>query len=660
MIQKLRWLVPAVCLSVSALAQTDNPVIFTIGDESVTKQEFSDVYTKNNINGQADFSRKSIEDYLDLYINFRLKVKEAYALRIDTMKSLNDELDGYRNQLAQTYLVDKDAENQLVMEAYNRMKKEIHVEHIMVKCDANASPADTLAAYNKALDLRKQLLAGKDFNDLAKQVSDDPSAKDNGGDLGYITALQTVYPFETAAYNTVVGQISQPVRSRFGYHIIKVLDVRDARGQVEVEHIFVKTTKEMNAAQMGKAKQKIDSLYNLVKGGSNFEDVARANSEDPSSASNGGLLPEFGAGQMVASFEDAAFSLKNPGDISSPIQSPYGWHIIKLIDKKPLGSFDSLQDQIRRQVEHEARFDMAKQAYFNDVKKWYAFTENASGKKAVYNLLDTSFMKGNWNVKSTPDLTGIVFTLTDKQYKPETKNFTEADFVNFIQNNQKRVVNLKDKQLMFDELYKQFTNNSLLDFEQARLENQYPAFKSLMTEYRNGVLLFELTDEKVWSRAVKDTTGLLAFYNAHKENYLDSGKANITEYDCKNKDVMRQVEDLRGKGWTDDKIKAKLDKKDTTMLGVQTVLMSKADFPMRMPIQKWKKGAQDTSTQDSNREMLSIVNDIESASPRPLDEVRGYVVADYQDYLEKQWIADLRQKYPVTVNQPVVDSLIKN
>src|ERR1700733_7869094 len=236
MIQKLRWLVPAVCLSVSALAQSDNPVIFTIGDESVTKQEFSDVYTKNNINGQADFSRKSIEDYLDLYINFRLKVKEAYALHLDTMKSLNDELDGYRNQLAQTYLVDKDAENQLVTEAYNRMKKEIHVEHIMVKCDQNAPPADTLEAYKKAMDIRKQLVAGKDFNDLAKQVSDDPSSKDNGGDLGYITALQTVYPFETTAYNTVVGQVSQPVRTRFGYHIIKVLDVRDARGQVQVEH----------------------------------------------------------------------------------------------------------------------------------------------------------------------------------------------------------------------------------------------------------------------------------------------------------------------------------------------------------------------------------------------------------------------------------------
>lgn len=658
MIQKLRWLVPAVCLSFSALAQSDNPVIFTIGDESVTKQEFSDVYTKNNINGQADFSRKSIQDYLDLYINFRLKVKEAYALHLDTMKSLNDELDGYRNQLAQTYLVDKDAENQLVTEAYNRMKKEIHVEHIMVKCDQNGSPADTLEAYNKAMDIRKQLVAGKDFNELAKQVSDDPSSKDNGGDLGYITALQTVYPFETVAFNTVVGQVSQPVRTRFGYHVIKVLDVRDARGQVQVEHIFVKTTKQMTAEEQGKAKRKIDSLNTLLKSGANFEDVARGNSEDPSSAPNGGLLPAFGAGQMVASFEQAAFALNNPGDVSSPVQSPYGWHIIKLIERKPLAPLDSMQDQIRRQVEHEARFDIAKQAYYNDVKKWYSFTENPAGKKVVYGLLDSNFVKGDWSIKGTPDLTKTIFSLTDQQYKPETKNFTEADFVNYIQNNQKRVVNLKDKQLMFDDLYKQFTNNSLITFAQDRLENQYPAFKSLMAEYRNGVLLFELTDEKVWSRAVKDTAGLLSFYKVHKENYLDSGRANITEYDCKNKDVMTQALDLRAKGWTDDKIKAKFDKKDSTILDVQTVLISKTDFALRMPIEKWGKGMADT-TQDDNRVQVTIVNGIEPPAPRRLDEVRGYVVADYQDFLEKQWIADLRQKYPVTVIQPAVESLIK-
>src|SRR5215831_8395482 len=375
-----------------SFAQTSNSdVLFNIGNESVTKDEFVKVYQKTSVNGDADFSEKSLRDYLDLYINFRLKVKEARDMKLDTTSAVLNEFKTYRGKLTPTYMYDED----VIKEAYNRLQKEIHVEQVLVKVDPNASAADTLKAYKRIMNWRNMLLKGKtDFEQLATDSSGDPSAKQNHGDLGYITAMQLIYPFETAAYNTPVGKISMPVRTRFGYHLIKVLDVRPSRGNVDVDHLFIKMATNATQDDQQKAKNKIDSLYQALKSGANWDDLVKRYSDDKTTSANGGKLPTFGTGMMVGSFEDAAFALQNPGDISQPVRSPYGWHIIKLVDKKPMAAYDSVKDELKRRIENGPWSDHAHEAFVQNLKTEYGFKEFPAAKKNMEAKMDSSLLKG--------------------------------------------------------------------------------------------------------------------------------------------------------------------------------------------------------------------------------------------------------------------------
>ncbi|MDB5262459.1 MAG: peptidylprolyl isomerase, partial [Adhaeribacter sp.] len=315
-----------------------DPVLETIGGKPVYTAEFEYVYHKNNGNAENANTRASIQEYLDLYTNFKLKVMDAESRGLDTTTAFRQELEGYKQQLAQPYLTEKSVTEKLIREAYDRMQKEVNASHILINVAPDAEPKDTLAAYNKVLELRKRLVAGEDFAQLAHAFSEDPSAKENYGKLGYFTALQMVYPFEDAAYKTLPGQLSQPIRTRFGYHIIKVNDVRSAQGEIKVSHIMVRATPGLPKADSVAAKKKIDEIYTRVARKQNWDQLVAQFSEDVSSAENGGELPWFGTGRMIGNFEEAAFKLAKPGDITRPVQTPYGWHIIKLIERRSLPS----------------------------------------------------------------------------------------------------------------------------------------------------------------------------------------------------------------------------------------------------------------------------------------------------------------------------------
>ena len=303
---------------------TDTPVLFTFGENgSVTKAQFVQVYDKHNATDDNRYSKKSVDEYLELYINFKLKVTEAERLGYDTLPKLKSELKNYREQLAQSYLFDKDITERLMQEAYKRMKKEVKTAHILILADEDASPADSLKAHNKIMDIRREIVAGKDFNEAAKQYSQDPSVKDNNGDLGYITAFQTVYPFESAVYNTPVNSVSQPVRTRFGYHLVKVYDQRSARGKVKVAHILAKTPKNADAATLKKAEEKIKGIHARLLKGEKFEAIALKESEDATTNKQGGELDWFGSGQLYPEFEEAAFKLKKKGDLSKPVKNAH-------------------------------------------------------------------------------------------------------------------------------------------------------------------------------------------------------------------------------------------------------------------------------------------------------------------------------------------------
>lgn len=624
-----------------------DPVIMTVAGEDIPKSEFVRVFKKNNTK-ETNFDKKAVDEYVQLYINYKLKVKEALELGMDTVKAFIDELAGYRKQLAQPYLVDKEVSDKLLHEAYDRMKTDLRASHILVKCDADALPKDTLEAYNKIMKIRAELLKGGDFATLAKKYSEDPSAKDNGGDLGYFSALQMVYPFESMAYNTRVGEISMPVRTRYGYHLIKVTDSRPAQGEVRVSHIMVKVAANASPEDTMKAFRKINEIYDKLKTGGNFEELAKQYSDDQSSSKNGGLLPMFGTGRMVPEFEKAAFALKNVNDYSAPVRTSYGWHILKLIEKKPLGSFEDLQADLKQRVAKDSRSELSKTSMIERIKKKYGFSENPKMKDEFAKVVDSTLTEGKWTTDKAAGLKGIMFTLGNKKY-------SQADFATYLADHQSKRSSGNSPVSLMNHHYGEWLNESCLAYEESKLDSLYPDFRNLMKEYRDGILLFELTDKKVWSKAVKDTTGLKEFYEKDKNNYMWGERVDATIYTCANAEIAKEVRKLMKKIDDNDTLMARVNKSSQLNLQVKSGKFAKGDNEIIDSI-SWKTGI----TPDFPRDKQVVFVDIRQVippQPKTLEEAKGLVTADYQAALEKEWIASLRAKYTVTVNQDVVDSV---
>jgi len=632
----------------SACAAANAQPILTIAGEDISKAEFERVYKKNNTK-ETSYDRKAVTDYLNLYINYKLKVREALEIGMDTAKAFTDELSGYRKQLAQPYLTDKDVSDNLLKEAYNRMKTDVRASHILVKLAPDALPKDTIEAYNKIVKIREEILKGGDFGALAKAKSDDPSAKENSGDLGYFTALQMVYPFESAAFNTKVGEISQPVRTRFGYHIIKVTDSRPAQGEVKCAHIMAKFQAGGKPEDSLKAIAKINEIAGKLKAGESFEDLAKQFSDDQGSAKSGGVLPQFGTGRMVPEFEKAAFALKNVGDVSEPIRTSYGWHIIKLLEKKPLGTYEELQSDLKNKVGKDSRSELSKSSMIGKIKAKYNFKEMPKAKDEFMKVIDSTLATGKWTADKAANLKGVMFTLGPNTY-------TQQDFAKYVSDHQTKK-GTTSPQVMAGNMYNDWVNESALAYEEKMLDANYPEFKSLMQEYRDGILLFELTDKKVWSKAVKDTTGLKAYYDKNKSNYMWNDRLEATIYTCSSADVAKEVHKLMKTIDDNDTLMARVNKSSQLNLQVKSgkFLKGENDIIDSIP---WVAGMTKDFKHGSSVVFVDVKQKIAS-QPKSLEEAKGLVTADYQGYLEKEWIDSLRAKYPVKIHQEVVDSIIK-
>jgi peptidyl-prolyl cis-trans isomerase SurA len=640
-------------VSPRAMAQASDPVLLSVGGENVTKSEFERVYKKNNTKDLA-FDRKSIEDYLQLYINYKLKVKEAMELGMDTAQSFKDELGGYRKQLAQPYLVDKDVTESLVKEAYSRLQWDVRASHILIMCAPDAKPQDSLAAYNKIMKIRDEIMKGADFAKEARDKSEDKSAKDNGGDLGYFTALSMVYSFESAAYNAKPGEVTMPVRTRFGYHLIKVTDKRPAMGEVKVAHIMVKVAANAGAEENTNAKNKIDEIYGKLKGGASFEDLAKQYSDDQGSGKNGGVLPPFGAGRMMPEFDKACYDLKNPGDISEPIKTSYGWHIVKLIERKPIGKYEEMQNDLKARVSKDSRSDLSRTSKINSIKAKYQFKQFPKVLDEFMKVIDTTLTEGKWSADAAAKLTKPMFSLTDKNGE---KKFTQTDFAKYVESHETRKANALPGAVARN-MYNDFINETCMNFEESKLDENFPEFKSLMQEYRDGILLFELTDKKVWTKAVKDSAGLADFYSHNKNNYMWPDRVDAVIYTCADAKVAKDVHALMKKtpDLDPDSLTKIINKDSQLNLQIKSGKFAKGDNETVDGI-KWEKGM----TKDivkGTQVMFVDVKDLIPAAPKSLDEAKGLITADYQTFLEKEWIESLRKKYPVTVNQDVVSSLV--
>lgn len=628
-----------------------NPVVIEVNNKQILKSDFLQIYLKNN--PKPKYDKQSIDEYLDLYKKFKFKVMEAESLGYDTIPKLKKELLGYRKTLSTPYLVDKQENIKLVEEAYKRLSSEIRASHILIKVDINANPIDTLKAYNKIIAIKNKIEKGEDFNTIAKQSSEDPSAEINNGDLGYFTAFQMVFPFEEAAYNTPIGKISDVVRTRFGYHILKITDLRPARGIMKASHIMISLKKEANEEEIKTAKRKIDEIYEKLLKGENFEELAQNFSDDPGSSDKGGKLPEFGSGattRMVTEFEDAAFSLKNNGDISKPIKTDFGYHIIKRINITPLGSFDSMKKELQNKVNKDDRVKKTQTVLIEKLKIDYNYTEvGIKQLKWFIKNIDTSYYYGKWSA-SKLSTDKVIFTLNNIPY-------TQKKFANYLISNYRNINKTSNKSLI-QKQFKNWVNTEVINYEDEHLEQKYPEFKALMQEYHDGVLLYEIMTDKVWNKASKDTLGLKQFYENNKQNYTWKNRIDATIYEC----IDKAIADKVFKMIKNDTINSKhvIEKLNATSELNVKVKMNKfeiQDSPF-LKDTKLKKGINPVYEYNGKYYVIKVA-EIIPASTKLLNEAKGIITSDYQNHLEKMWLDELNKKYTFKVNENIIYSLDK-
>jgi len=627
--------------------------IFTYGNTPVSESEFLRVYKKNNATQKVDFSEKAIRDYIDPYALFRMKVEEANLQHLDTTSSVASELDNYRKQLSKSYLTDDEVTTRLVKEAYERSKEELHVAHILLL----TKPQSDTAAIKKQIDsLYDQITMHKaDFATLAKEFSEDKGSKANGGDIGFMSALQTVYPFENAAYNTPVGKVSQPFRTQFGYHIVKVLERRPTRGEVKVAHIRISTPKSAGEAGVTAARLRIDSVETQLKKGASFESMVKKYSDDKFTTDKNGEMPAFGVGRMPASFEQAAFALKNPGDISKPVQTDYGFHILKLIEKYPLKPFDSVKKQLKIKVENDSRAQQARDIYFAKVKQNNGYKEYPAAYASFAQQLSVIPDTGKNMSLFTKDMfkngTNLMFTIGGK-------NYTQDDFVSFaFTTTRGRLMGPKD--MVFRDLYSMYTTKVVTDFQEHKLVEENPEFKSLMQEYRDGIMLFELMDRNVWGKASRDSAGLMAFYETRKDKYQWEPGFKGSVYTFKNEAVLKEAEKLLAKkGMTNEELVKTLNNEKQT--DAVSIVQGHYEFSKftDVPREQIVAGKPSPAVKKGDKYIVVKADEVFTTPvPKTFAEARGYVISAYQDNLEQEWNKALRSKYPVKVNEEEVKKI---
>jgi peptidyl-prolyl cis-trans isomerase SurA len=449
------------------------------------------------------------------------------------------------------------------------------------------------------------------------------------------------------AFNTKVGDVSMPVRTRYGYHIIKVIDRRKAQGEVLVSHIMVKITPNMTKEDSLNAFNKITEIHGKLKAGGKFEELAQQFSDDKASAKKNGELPWFGTGKMPIEFEKASFALANKGDYSEPLKTKYGWHIIKLNDKRGLASFEDMKNELKGKVSKDSRSQAGRSSLIAKVKSEYKFKENLKARDEFYKVVDTTLFEGRWDGSKAAKLNKPMFNFSDKVY-------TQADFANYIKSHQSKRPKA-DLQMVVNQFYKQFVDEMAVAYEESRLDQKYPEFKALMQEYRDGILLFELTDDKVWSKAVKDTTGSKAFYEKNKSNYMWDERADASVYTAADDKIAKQVRGLLKKKKSEKQIVAEVNKNSQLNLQVESRIFNKGEN--EFVDKNWNPGISADMKDKDNKTVIVVVNKLLKPEPKSYQDSKGMVTADYQNHLEKEWLESLKRKYPVTIDKAVLSTV---
>ncbi|SFT74258.1 peptidyl-prolyl cis-trans isomerase SurA [Lishizhenia tianjinensis] len=627
-------------------AQND-PVIMTVNGQKIYKSEFLQSYLKNN--DAPSYAKDSLELYAQRYSDFKLKVAEAEAQGLDTIPAFVKELEGYEKQLALPYLVDSAQNELLVKEAYERMQKEIRASHILIRVDEDASPQDTLAAYNRIMNLRRKVMGGEDFASVAnsRYGSEDPSVAQNNGDLGYFTAFQMVYPFENAAYNTPKGEVSMPVRTKFGYHILQITDIRDARGTISAAHILVLAQKE---EELQAAKNKIDSIYAKLERGEDWSVLARKYSDDQSSRNKGGLLPDFGSRtkqRMVPVFEDEAFALTEDGQYSKPFKTQFGYHIVRRVNWKPLPSYEEMERELYNKVNRDMRGQQTQASFVVKLKKEYNFTAGAQTAPALLTgVVDSTLFNGTWKYDGT-HADAVIFNYANKDY-------TLNDFASFLEKTQRKQP-MKNVDDFVAKVYENWEKTQIIAYEESQLKNKYPAYKHLMQEYHDGILLYEIMKDEVWDKASKDTLGLKNYYQAHKEDYILPNRIDANVYELYNKKDAKQAYKMLKKGATMADLVAEFGSESDLRLRADSLILDPAK-DARIKSQNLSLGLNKAYEVNKNFYVV-VVNEELASRPKTYKEAKGAIIQDYQTEMENAWLEELRKKHEIVINKEVLFSL---
>jgi len=633
-------------------AFSGDDVLLKIHDREITKDEFLRIYNKNNNSNTVD--NKSIDEYLDLFINFKLKVIEAEELGYDTLASFLSEFEQYRKQLVKPYLIDKDAEKYLVKQAYERKLYEVDASHILIRVSERASVEDTVRAYEKIMNIRQRILDGEEFGDVAMETSEDESARQNYGRLGYFTVFSMVYPFECGAYNTPVGEVSMPVRSRFGYHIIKVHDKRKSKGEVKVAHIMKMMPSMTTQEYRDSVKILIDKIYEKLQNGEDFAELAKELSDDKQSGNNGGELPWLTSHErrIPTEFVDTCFNIKQIGAYTQPFVTKFGWHIVKLLDKKAMPGFEEVKEDLTEKVKKDPRRSViSEKKAVEKLKKEYDFNEEKENLDYFKTIVDNDIFTGEWSAdRCSSD--EVIFVLEEQQY-------TQKDFANYLANTQKKTTPY-DVSIYLTQQYQEFVKQSVLEYEESMLDEKYPEYRNLVQEYHDGILLFNLTDELVWSRAVKDSLGLRDFYDKNKENYKWDKRARVTIYSSDDEDKMKALRKMLKKSdiKNNEAVQMLCDTINPRCINFENGLYLKGENEL-VDKTKWKIGVSKINEKDGTYKLVRV-NEIVPEQLKEFDEATGLITSVYQNYLDKQWIAELREKYKIVINEDVLTSVKKN
>lgn len=630
-------------LSCSLFAQTVNdPVIMTINGKPILKSEFEYIYNKNNSANSID--KKTLDEYVDLFINFKLKVEEAKSQGLDTTASFKSEYSNYRSQLVKPLLKDTEAEKNILKEAYSRMQEEVELSHIYVRMPYSPTDADTLAAYTKITDAYKRLKKEK-FEKVAK-ISDDRSSADKGGYLGWSTAFIYMYPYENAMYNTPVGSYSKPFRTQAGYHIVKVHDRHPSRGEVLVAHIanYVENENMDNAV-----KQKMDSVYQAAKAGEDFSELAKKYSQDSNTAMRGGAMPWMTVGRMPNEYEKVVFSLQ-PGEVSQPFKTVGGWYIVKLLDKRDIPAFEDIESEIDRKVKYDERSFAGRDSLVAKLKREYNFQLNDNAVADFIVALKDKKLNDSTYIIETSGLNKPLFSFADKSY-------SQADFASFLQSNSYTRKNIASD-IINEKLHEMITEK-ILAYEDTQMEKKDDNIRFLSQEYYDGILMFEISNSEVWEKASKDTLGLTKFFEERKNDYLwDAPHYKGWVVYAKDKNKLKAAKNILKKS------PANLVERELKSLNdsVQYIKYSKGLFVKgenKVVDEKIFK-IKGEKYQDEDFPYVHVQGKNLNYTPESYTDVRGKLTADYQNYLEQEWIKSLREKYPFSVNQEVLKTVKKN